>query len=178
MAGWQKQIMGELKEITEVAGLRWNAQYRVSNLGDTYIVDGFKSKLSFHFNFQSDYCTLQFYPEGVKPVGTCGFTDAKCIKNCYIPYINTRKLEELFVFFKDEVKKFKKVVDSEIQINNAELEISKMLTLSTAHIQENTAKFLSDSSNRDLVVYEKSEYGWFINLEVEDLDGILSSKRD
>ncbi len=52
------------------------------------------------------------------------------------------------------------------------VEINKMLTLSTAHISEATAELLQrcnaadwdDPSIEDvpLVVYEKSDYGWFV----------------
>lgn len=55
------------------------------------------------------------------------------------------------------------------------MEISKMLTLSTGHIEPKTAKQLDNQSIRGLIIYNKSEYGWFINLlselieEVKDL---------
>jgi len=42
------------------------------------------------------------------------------------------------------------------------LEIYKMLTLSTAHINSTTAELLDQLQSP--VVYNKSEYGWFIYL--------------
>ena len=41
------------------------------------------------------------------------------------------------------------------------MEIYKMLVLSTSHVSKETAKLL-DRDNVGVVVYPKSEYGWFI----------------
>ena len=41
------------------------------------------------------------------------------------------------------------------------MEISKMLTVSTAHITQETSELL-DNDKLSIVVYPKSEYGWFI----------------
>lgn len=41
------------------------------------------------------------------------------------------------------------------------MEISKMLTISTAHIRKETPELLDDGI-RYLIVYKKDEYGWFI----------------
>lgn len=40
------------------------------------------------------------------------------------------------------------------------MEIDKMLTLSTAHIDQESANYLDEES--DLVVYSKHEFGWFV----------------
>lgn len=50
------------------------------------------------------------------------------------------------------------------------MEISKMLTISTAHITERTGKLL-DEEILGLCVYKKLDYGWFIHL-LDDLDKI------
>ena len=43
------------------------------------------------------------------------------------------------------------------------MDISKMLTVSTAHISKETAEMLDkDTDTLDIVVYNKKEYGWFI----------------
>ena len=45
------------------------------------------------------------------------------------------------------------------------MEISKMLTISTAHIHPYHVSFLDDEvryGKTSLIVYEKSEYGWFV----------------
>ena len=45
------------------------------------------------------------------------------------------------------------------------MEISKMLTISTAHIHPYHVKFLDTEARNiraDIVVYEKAKYGWFI----------------
>ena len=47
------------------------------------------------------------------------------------------------------------------------LEITKMLTLSTAHITKETAKRLTrdpDDNNLGICVYPKCEYGWYITI--------------
>lgn len=48
------------------------------------------------------------------------------------------------------------------------MEISKMLTVSTAHITQTTAEILDDGV-RDLIVYKKDEYGWFIVVPESDV---------
>ena len=45
------------------------------------------------------------------------------------------------------------------------MEISKVLTLSTAHISQKSAELLDKETEKptlDLPVYNKSNYGWFI----------------
>ena len=45
------------------------------------------------------------------------------------------------------------------------MEISKILTISTAHITEETARLLDiepDNDNMHLSVYNKAEFGWFV----------------
>lgn len=49
----------------------------------------------------------------------------------------------------------------EIVKETEELEISSVLTLSSAHIKEETAKLL-DKDATGLIVYPKEKYGWFI----------------
>lgn len=50
--------------------------------------------------------------------------------------------------------------------------IEKALTLSTAHITEETARWL-DTNPEQFVIYQKKNYGWFISVrELEDFEGI------
>lgn len=52
-------------------------------------------------------------------------------------------------------------------MNARQLEIQKILTISTAHIKESTAKRLDkdpDDNNLGLCVYNKADFGWFIYL--------------
>lgn len=44
------------------------------------------------------------------------------------------------------------------------MEISKMLTMSTAHIKKSTAEWLQNEWQQcsSLTVYKKDDYGWFI----------------
>lgn len=46
------------------------------------------------------------------------------------------------------------------------MEISKMLTLSTAYISQETAEWLNDQE--EIVSYEKDCYGWFIYIPPKD----------
>lgn len=55
------------------------------------------------------------------------------------------------------------------------MEITKMLTLSTAHITEETANKLNYELNNDVMfiaVYAKEDYGWFIYIpeDFEEID--------
>lgn len=55
------------------------------------------------------------------------------------------------------------------------LEIQKMITLSTAHITEQTAKLLDkepEENNMAISVYKKSEYGWFLPIESISYDTV------
>ncbi len=57
------------------------------------------------------------------------------------------------------------------------MEITKMLTVSTAHISYATAKKLSDKGYRkqmDIAVFEKSIYGWLVHCDptLEGREGI------
>lgn len=47
--------------------------------------------------------------------------------------------------------------------------ISKMLTLSTAHVSTNTGAILDSQHYSELIVYEKECSGWFIYLGSESL---------
>lgn len=50
------------------------------------------------------------------------------------------------------------------------MEITKMLTISTAHISEDTAKLLDKDQGTDclgLSVYRKGRHGWFINVSAD-----------
>lgn len=70
------------------------------------------------------------------------------------------------------------------------LEIQKMITLSTAHITEQTAKLLDkepEKNNMTISVYKKSEYGWFLPIESidyntaaipEDLKKVIAFAKD
>jgi len=52
------------------------------------------------------------------------------------------------------------------------MEITKMLTISTAHITKETADLLNiepDNDNMQLSVYNKADFGWFIYVNI-DLD--------
>lgn len=66
------------------------------------------------------------------------------------------------------------------------MEISKMLTISTAHIHPHHAEILFDKvrdNSAEMIVYEKCEYGWFIYtgefvFKDWDLSKIPSSVKD
>ncbi|MGF9891081.1 helix-turn-helix transcriptional regulator [Priestia megaterium] len=49
------------------------------------------------------------------------------------------------------------------------VEICKMLILSSGHIKQSTRDYLDDPKRKELVVYDKPECGWFINLDSEYL---------
>jgi hypothetical protein len=60
----------------------------------------------------------------------------------------------------------------------SKLEISKMLTVSTEHITEDTTNFIDDESvdteTNQLIVYKEDEYGWFIytGFDIEEVKSI------
>ena len=70
--------------------------------------------------------------------------------------------------------------DKEEKACNGGPEIAKMLTISTAHIREETADEL-DSENGfhfGLAVYEKGEFGWFIHIGNVDEDMLKKMPED
>ena len=51
------------------------------------------------------------------------------------------------------------------------MEVSKMITLSTAHITEETSKMLENPNNKlPLSIYNKGQFGWFIYVPTETKD--------
>lgn len=54
------------------------------------------------------------------------------------------------------------------------LEITKMLTLSTAHITDKTKDWLKNKSPDAFEKYLRGEFGWFIFICVEDIDEYLA----
>lgn len=62
---------------------------------------------------------------------------------------------------------FEPVLKENPKGEKSKLEITKMLTLSTAHIKEESAKFLNEERRADLIVYPKREFGWFICLDTD-----------
>lgn len=57
-------------------------------------------------------------------------------------------------------------------MSNANLEISNILTLSTAHIEADTAIALDNNEINGIMSYEKKEYGWFIYTLVNDINSV------
>lgn len=61
------------------------------------------------------------------------------------------------------------------------LEISKVLTMSTAHISETTRNLLDaepEANNMGLCVYEKSTYGWFIYVGKNNIEHAMNIPSD
>lgn len=54
------------------------------------------------------------------------------------------------------------------------MEIKKMLTISTAHITDETADLL-DANQLNVVMYNKGEFGWFIHLDEDNLSNYYDS---
>jgi hypothetical protein len=94
----QDKILAALKEKATAAGYEMVTNFHCSNVGKAYIQpkNGFSNVLSFHFDFQTSYCSLQFYPPGIEPVGTIGFTHPKAIMDAhYLKYEETSRIEAL-----------------------------------------------------------------------------------
>lgn len=54
------------------------------------------------------------------------------------------------------------------------LEISRMLTLSTAHITQETSDLLGNNGTTDVIpfsIYDKDQFGWYIYISDDDLLG-------
>lgn len=94
----QDKMMGEIKRIVESMGFDFVQQQNWSNTGNVLIQKKgtFTSKFSFHYDFQSSYATLQFYPAGKKPIGTCGFTHEDCIGHFYFDYVDSTAIAQVF----------------------------------------------------------------------------------
>ncbi len=53
------------------------------------------------------------------------------------------------------------------------MEIAKMLTISTGHITKETANLLEKDSIREIVVYSKGGYGYFVHVP-DEFDYLIS----
>lgn len=102
MGDMQKKILKAIRERAEKAGLEYVEQPACANTGSVFLMDGFETKLSFGYDFQGAYASLQFYPAGKKVVRTCGFTHEDCVLNAYLRY------EDLFA----EMRSIYALVDS------------------------------------------------------------------
>ena len=106
----QVKIMNALKAIVEGQGYEFVAKYDYSNTGKVYIQKpgNFASVLSFAFSCQPDRGKLQFYPVGVEPVLTTGFTDRRCCLDAYFGYVEATKIEDTLDFVRKALPKFRK----------------------------------------------------------------------
>ena len=97
MGEMQTKILTAIRKHAEKAGLEVVDQPQYSNTGSVFLMDGFTTKLSFGYDFQAGYATLQFYPEGKKISRTCGFTDPDCVLNAYLKYEDlSGKMQEIY----------------------------------------------------------------------------------
>ena len=76
-------------------------------------------------------------------------------------------VNEISELFEDLIKQNQTQSTPKAQSTPGNMEIARMLTLSTAHIKEETANFLNDESRECLTVYPKLEFGWFIFLDTK-----------
>ena len=94
----QDMIFNAIKNEVENLGYDFIVQQEYSNTGKVYINKKFKSYLSFAYDFQSDYCTIQFFPANTKIVaGMCAKKNG-CILNCHINYPEEIEFNMLNIF--------------------------------------------------------------------------------
>jgi len=104
----QDKILTALKKKVEDAGFEWVVHRTWANIGNVYVqvAGAFDNVLTFHYDFQSGHCSLQFYPESEEPVGTCGFTHDKALKHYgYLQYSETARITEMLAFVEAHLKK-------------------------------------------------------------------------
>lgn len=94
----QDMIFNAIKNEVENLGYDFIVQQEYSNTGKVYINKKFKSYLSFAYNFQSDNCTIQFFPANTKIVAGMGAKKNGCILNCYINYPDEIEFNMLNIF--------------------------------------------------------------------------------
>jgi len=78
MGDIQKKVLGAIRERAEKGKLEYLENRSASNVGFVYLQSGFKTILSFSFNFQPDGFTLRAFSAGHKPVQACGFNPKGC----------------------------------------------------------------------------------------------------
>ena len=83
----QDKILNKLQEITERNNLEFIHNRAFSNTGIVLIMCDMDVHLSFTYNFQGRYFTMQFYPGDKEPVSTVPLTHPDCIRSEMI-YIN------------------------------------------------------------------------------------------
>ena len=74
------------KEKVEKMGYNFVKQASFANQGEVYINKGLKTFLSFAYSFQSQYCTIQFFPANKPIVGGICALQHGCLLSKYIEY--------------------------------------------------------------------------------------------
>jgi hypothetical protein len=95
----QDKILNAIEESAKNYGLDFIISYGASNTGQVYIMDEFKHVLIFTFNFQTSYCSIDFYKPGTKPG-----SDKDKIKpgsNGYLEYFKEAELKAVVKFADD-----------------------------------------------------------------------------
>ena len=110
MSAMQKKILTAIKKAANDAGFECNRSSGWANTGKVYIQpeNSFENVLNFCYNFQNDYCSLQFFPGDVTPQGTCGFTHRDALANYgYLRYSDSEQIKDMMSWIKSELRKRK-----------------------------------------------------------------------
>src|SRR5512135_360544 len=93
----QDKVLKAITKAAEKAGFEVVTREQYANTGSVFLMKGLDTLLSFGYDFQGSYASLQFYPKGKKIVRTCGFTHEDCVLSTYLEYHNMAdKMTEIF----------------------------------------------------------------------------------
>lgn len=91
MRKMQDVILEQISKDVKAYDLELVVNFRHSNTGTAYILDGIETILYFDFNFQTDYCSIIIYEVEKNELK----------KYSYLEYVKVDKLKELINFIND-----------------------------------------------------------------------------
>lgn len=82
----QDKIMAEIEKKVAELGFSFVSERHFANIGIVRIMDDSEVIITFSYDFQGAYSSLQFYPPGVQTKRPTGFADKTCIKHFRFDY--------------------------------------------------------------------------------------------
>lgn len=108
-SNWQSEIMAAIELAAMDAGKRLVLPTPADvndtpSQGTAYIADGFRTLLSFHFDFGREDFQIRFFPPGQSPHSPIGFVHAEAVREFAVAYHGDGSaIGEMLAFIKEYV---------------------------------------------------------------------------
>lgn len=96
MRNMQEVILEQIKKAMADDDLELVVNYRYTNTGTGYIMDGIRTVVYFNFSFQTQYCTID-----IKNAG-----DIKLHTRSYLEYKKVNEIEDLLDWFREMAENY------------------------------------------------------------------------